>query len=739
MSKLIKKKNGQCRQYDFIFVKEAVEASACFARPISFQKGEVVTNVYPNGTHLSDDEWALLEQLVEEAISILDEPIPTSEMHEVVITALGKVDTAIQSAYCSYHLDKKAFYQSLETALEERDENQHSMNVSNANALSSLAVTQKSLSADCFERRLNQSLLMTPADLEAHEQGYLYWNDLSNLSIFPYNCCLFRGGEVIKKTFTINGVTCTPPKTLREAFVSLSSVMSMTASNQYGGLTQPRIDTVLAPYAEYSYQQYVSSYCNMGVSLQLAKTHALHSVLEDMHTGFEDMEVKFNTEGSARGDFPFIAITGGVDDTCMSHHWAALLWSAALKVRMIGHGEEGKKRPALFPKLIFLYDEEKHGVGKSLEWLYEIALKCSSKNMYPDYLSLSGDGYVPSMYQKYKDVSPDLAIISPMGCRAFLSPWYVKGGMEPADDSDYPVFEGRFNIGVISLNLPMIFGKAKKEGVDFFQLLDFYLELIRNAFRRRYAKLAQYPASRNPFMFCYGGALGGDLDPSDKIEPLLKSATASFGITALNELQQFYNGKSLVEDGEFALTVMAYINEKVNSFKKQDGHLYAVYGTPAETLCGRQARQLRDAYGIIPGVSDREYVSNSFHCHVTEQISPVQKQDLEYRFWNYFNGGKIQYCKYPLAYNEDAIRTLVNRAMEMGLYEGVNLDLCFCADCGESRVEMPEECPVCHSRDIYEVNRMNGYLGYSRMKSKNGKGARFNRAKLIEISERVSM
>ena len=189
-------------------------------------------------------------------------------------------------------------------------------------------------------------------------------------------------------------------------------------------------------------------------------------------------------------------------------------------------------------------------------------------------------------------------------------------------------------------------------------------------------------ASTNPLGYCEGGFLGGHLNPSDKIKPLLKPMTASFGITALNELQQLYNGKSLVEDGEFALETLKYIDAKVKEFKKEDGWLYAIYGTPAENLCGLQVKQFRKKYGIIPGVSDREYVSNSFHCGVWEDITPIQKQDLEHRFWNYIEGGRIQYCKYPIGYNHDAIKTLVRRAISMGFYEGVNLSLAYCNNCG---------------------------------------------------------
>ncbi|MCL2253413.1 MAG: anaerobic ribonucleoside-triphosphate reductase, partial [Lachnospiraceae bacterium] len=258
--------------------------------------------------------------------------------------------------------------------------------------------------------------------------------------------------------------------------------------------------------------------------------------------------------------------------------------------------------------------------------------------------------------------------------------------------------------------------------------------LIRNLHIRTYAYLGEMRASTNPLAYCEGGFWGGNLQLNDKIKPLLKSATASFGITALNELQQLYNSKSLVEDGAFALSVLEHINKKIQEFKTADGNLYAIYGTPAESLCGLQVKQFRALYGIVEGVSDREYVSNSFHCHVTEDITPIEKQDLEYRFWELSNGGKIQYVKYPIDYNIEAIKTLIRRAMDYGFYEGVNLSLAYCDDCGYQELEM-DACPKCGSSNLTKIDRMNGYLSYSRVHG----DTRLNEAKMVEIVERVSM
>ena len=287
---------------------------------------------------------------------------------------------------------------------------------------------------------------------------------------------------------------------------------------------------------------------------------------------------------------------------------------------------------------------------------------------------------------------------------------------------------------VVSLHLPMILQKSRQENKDFYEVLDYYLELIRKLHVRTFNYLGELKASTNPVAFCEGGLYGGHLKPNEKIRPLLKPMTMSFGFTALNELQELYNGKSLVEDGEFALEVLKHINDKANEFKQEDGILYAIYSTPAESLCGLQVEQFRAKYGIIDKVSDKSYVSNSFHCHVTEDITPIQKQDLENRFWNYTNGGKIQYCRYPISYNKEAIKTLIRRAMKLGFYEGVNLALSYCEDCGYQQLEM-DVCPKCGSENLTKIDRMNGYLSYTKIKG----DTRYNKAKNDEIKDRVSM
>ena len=674
--------------------------------------------------NFTQEELDFICQFVEEKVAEMGlEEIQISQMHNIVEGALEKVNPVVAKSYRDYRNYKQDFVQMLDEVYKKSQSIMYIGDKENSNTDSALVSTKRSLIFNQLNKELYQKFFMTTEEIQACRDGYIYVHDMSARRD-TMNCCLFDVENVLKGGFEMGNLWYNEPKTLDVAFDVIGDIVLSAASQQYGGFTVPSVEQILEPYAKKSYQKYKEKYEALGLSEERAETETIKDIERDLEQGVQGWEYKFNSVSSSRGDYPFITMTFGTG----TGRFAKMASIAILNVRKKGQGKSECKKPVLFPKLVFLYDENLHGPGKELEDVFEAGIECSRKTMYPDWLSLTGKGYIASMYKQYGK------IISPMGCRAFLSPWYERGGINPADEKDEPVFVGRFNIGVVSLHLPMILAKSRQESRDFYEVLDYYLELIRQLHIRTYAYLGEMRASTNPLAYCEGGFYGGHLGIHDKIKPLLKTATASFGITAFNELQQLYNGKSLVEDGQFAIEVLEHINEKVNEFKKADGNLYAIYATPAENLCGLQVKQFRKKYGIVENVSDREYVSNGFHCHVTEDITPIQKQDLEYRFWELSNGGKIQYVKYPIDYNKEAVKTLVRRAMEMGLYEGVNLSLAYCDDCGHQELEM-DVCPKCGSSNLTKIDRMNGYLSYSRVKGET----RLNDAKMAEIAERKSM
>ena len=652
------------------------------------------------------------------------EEIPVDVLHTYVEMALAMVNPKVEQSYKDYRNWKLQYGKDFDDLYKKANSVRFRGDKENANKDSSLVSVQQAIIRGELGRMMYKRTFLTSAEASAMDDGFIYIHD-TDFRLDTMNCCLFDIKTVLTGGFEMANMWYNEPKSLHTAFEVIGDVVLSAAPQQYGGFTLPEIDKVLAPYAERTYNRYVNMFTEeCGMDTEAAEALAWKKTVKEAEQGFQGWEYKFNTVGSSRGDYPFITTSFGLS----TDRFGKMLSIACLKVRAGGQGKKENKQPVLFPTLVLLYDEKLHGTGGELEDVFEAGIECSSKSMYPDWLSMSGEGYIASMYKQYG--TP----ISPMGCRAFLSPYWEKGGQYKADELDTPVFVGRFNIGAVSLNLPMILQKARSESKNFYEVLDYYLEMIRGLHKRTYDYLGEMKASTNPLGYCQGGFYGGHLDPDDKIAPILDAATASFGITALNELQRLYNGKSIAEDGEFALEVMKYINAKITMYKEEDHHLYAIYGTPAESLCGKQIVQFRKKYGIIPGVSDKEYVSNSFHCHVSENLTPTEKQDKEARFWELCNGGKIQYVRYPINYNHNAYTAIIKRAMAMGFYEGVNMSLAYCEDCGHQELEM-DVCPVCGSKHLTKIDRMNGYLAFSRV---NG-DSRLNDAKMAEIKDRVSM
>lgn len=712
------KKDGTLEDYNEQKIINAVQKSA---------KRMMVELAPSEYASICNHVWQQIEEADTEAIHI-------SEIHNMVESAMEDFNPLIAKSYRDYRNYKTDFVHMLDKVFNASQSIRYIGDKNNANTDSSLVATKRSLIFNELNSELYKKFFLTVEERQAAKDGFIYIHDRS-ARLDTFNCCLFDVGNVMKNGFEMGNIWYNEPNSLDTAFDVMGDIILSTAAQQYGGFTVPRVDSILVPYAEKSYEKYFNEYKKIIKNLEneglcigsvenVAREYAINKVLRDFEQGWQGIEYKLNSVGSSRGDYPFVTMTFGLDTT----RFGKMASITFLNVHKEGQGKKGFKRPVLFPKLVFLYDKNIHGEGCVSEEVFNAGIACSMKTMYPDWLSLTGDGYVSDMYKKYGEV------VSPMGCRAFLSPWYERGGMYQEDKDDKVVFEGRFNLGVVSLHLPMILAKSRQESKDFYEVLDYYMNVARGLHRRTYDYLGELRASVNPVAFCEGGLYGGNLKPEEKIKKLLSPMTLSFGVTALNELQRLYNGKSIVEDGNFALDVMNHINNKIDEFKNEDNLLYAIYGTPAESLCGLQVEQFRKMYGIIENVSDKTYVSNSFHCHVTEDITPIEKQDLEYRFWNYFNGGKIQYCRYPISYNEEAVKTLLRRSMDMGLYEGVNLSLAYCEDCGHQQLDM-DSCPKCGSKMITKVDRMNGYLGYTRVHG----DTRYNNPKIDEINERKSM
>lgn len=682
---------------------------------------------------LSEEDCLSVSSWVKNQIS--DNEISVETIHNLVEKSL-KINGFIEVAesYMNYRNWRKKAALILDSVHIKNHELESFEDRSNANTDSSLVSTKRSIKYQEFSKAEYLEFFLTKEERRAYEEGFIYIHDLG-ARYDTYNCCLLNVGKILKDGFTLSVIDYTEPNSVDVAFNVLSDIISTVAGNQYGGLTVPQIDEIMIPYCEKSYNSFIAEYkklCNdIGGKYDESKADAfaLKKIKRDIDQRLQGIEHTFNSVSSSRGDFPFITFTFGHSE----NRWAKLVSEEILRVRMGGQGKPGKKAPVVFPKLVFIYDKELHGENKPLEDLFNLAIECNSVSQYPDFLSLD-KGYIGDVYHKWGK------IISPMGCRAFLSPVFKNSGTYvPLDDNDEFLIY-RCNLGVVSLNLPMIVQKAKVENKDWKEVLTYYMELGKSISLRTVDYLKTKKASCNPLAFCEGGFDGGNLDYNDSIEKILKYSTISFGYWGLNEAGKIWNGKGIVEDKEFPLQLLKFINDTKEQYKKETGVLFALYGTPGESSIPWGVQKFVDKYGEIEGITDNGYFTNSFHCCVKEDITPLEKMFNEEVFWDIPTGGRIMYGKIPNFENKKAIKDLVRLAMSKGLYYGVNQAGDYCLNCGKHFVEEKESddtiCPCCGSKDILKIRRMNGYLSYTR--TKQGK-TRYNPMKDKEIKERVSM
>lgn len=650
-----------------------------------------------------------------------DNCISSAKLHKIVISQLVHHNfNLIASAYQEYRDYKNTYAKSWEQLKEDADQIIFLGDRENANFDSSLVSTKGSLVKGALTKELYKQFYLSKTEKFLTKRGDIYIHDLRDMIFGSVNCCLFDIGNVLKGGFKMSGINYTEPKTVLSALQVIGDITLVATAQQFGGFTLPELDKVLLPYVIKSYDRYLIDYDN---NTEKAKA----STIRELEQGFQALELKLNTVPSSRGDFAFTTITFGqwnINEPTDNKYWLNMIGSVILKVRQKGY--DGV--PVVFPKLVFLYDKNLIDHDDYASELFNEAVKCSSKCMYPDYLSLTGNieqNQVGMEYHLYNK------IISPMGCRAYLSHW-----VDPKTNKVVTV--GRCNIGAVSLNIPLIIAVAKKEfstnwKESFWNLLSDRLQVIREFLCKRYEIIRHTKASTNPLAFTQGGFYNGYRQPDEEVGDLVDYMTASFGITALNEATVLWCGKSLYEDKSiFANKVIDFILAKLDKYKEQDHHLYALYGTPAESLCGTQATQYREYTGDNQFGS---FFSNSFHCHVSEDITPIEKQDTEAAAFYKVAGGHIQYVRLDNPENLEATKAIIERGMSLGFYQGVNFDSCHCNDCGTSFTNGGKTCPSCGSHNITTISRVCGYLGYSNI---NGH-TRMNDAKLDEIKQRKSM
>ena len=574
---------------------------------------------------------------------------------------------------------------------------------SNKNAI--IASTQRDLIAGEVSKDLTKRMLLPEKITKAHEDGVLHFHDADYFLQPIFNCCLINIGDMLDNGTVMNGKLMETPKSFQVACTITTQIIASVASSQYGGQS---VDIKhLGKYLRKSYNRFkkeLTEEYKEKLSEELIEELTQTRLRTELRQGVQTIQYQINTLMTTNGQSPFVTLFLNLekDDEYIKEN--AMIIEEILKQRYEGiKNEKGVYVTPAFPKLIYVLDEHNCLKGGEYDYLTKLAVKCSSKRMYPDYISAK------KMRENYEG-----NVFSPMGCRSFLSPWKDENG-------DYK-FEGRFNQGVVSINLPQVGIVAEGDEEKFWNILDERLELCKEALMCRHYSLIGTSADVSPIHWRYGAI--ARLQPGEKIDKLLKGgySTLSLGYIGIYEVTKAMKGVSHTtpEGREFALKLMKYLNEAVAKWKKETGLGFALYGTPAESLCYRFARIDKEKFGNIEDITDKGYYTNSYHIDVREKIDAFSKLSFESEFQKLSTGGAISYVEIPnMSKNLTALEDLVQFIYDNIQYAEFNTKSDYCHVCGyDGEIVINDnnewECPQCGNKDHNRMNvtrRTCGYLG----------------------------
>ncbi|MBQ8982561.1 MAG: anaerobic ribonucleoside-triphosphate reductase [Lachnospiraceae bacterium] len=575
----------------------------------------------------------------------------------------------------------------------------------NSNKNATVASTQRDLIAGEVSKDLTKRILLPEKISKAHEEGVLHFHD-SDYFLQPiFNCCLINIQDMLDNGTVMNGKLIESPKSFQVACTVMTQIISSVASSQYGGQS---VDIRhLGKYLRKSYDKYKERFVEQfgdRVSADVIEDMVKERVEDELRSGVQTIQYQINTLMTTNGQSPFVTLFLFLDEHDEYIEENAMIIEEILRQRLEGiKNEQGVYVTPAFPKLVYVLDECNCLKGGKYDYITELAVRCSAKRMYPDYISAK------MMRQNYEG-----NVFSPMGCRSFLSPW-------KDEDGNYK-FEGRFNQGVVSLNLPQIGILAKHDEDKFWELLDERLELCYEALMCRHNALVGVTSDVSPIHWQYGAI--ARLNKGEKIDKLLYNgySSISLGYIGLYEVTKLVKGVSHTDPKgtDFALRVMNHLREATERWKAQTGIGFALYGTPAESLCYRFARIDKIRFGTIEDVTDKGYYTNSYHVDVREKIDAFSKFQFESQFQKISSGGAISYVEIPnMRNNLEALSEVVRYIYDNIQYAEFNTKSDYCHVCGYDgeilvNDDFEWECPQCHNKDHSKMNvtrRTCGYLG----------------------------
>ena len=591
----------------------------------------------------------------------------------------------------------------------------------NSNKNTMLASTQRDYIAGEVSRDLTRRLLLPEKIAKADAEGVLHFHDADYFVQPIFNCCLINIGDMLDNGTVMNGKMIESPKSFQVACTVTTQIIAAVASNQYGGQSVDMIH--LGKYLRKSYDKFkkqIEEKYKGKLDEKVIEDIVQDRVRAELKSGVQTIQYQINTLMTTNGQSPFVTLFLHLekDDPYIKEN--AMIIEEVLRQRYEGiKNEAGVYVTPAFPKLVYVLDEFNNLTGGEYDYLTKLAVKCSAKRMYPDYISAK------KMRENYEG-----NVFSPMGCRSFLSPW--------KDENGNYKFEGRFNQGVVSINLPQVAIIADGDEDKFWKLLDERLELCKEALMCRHYALVGTHSDISPIHWQYGAI--ARLQKGEKIDKLLYGgySTISLGYIGIYEMTKLMKGVSHTtpEGHEFALRVMKHLRETTDRWKKETNIGFALYGTPAESLCYKFARIDKERFGTIEDVTDKGYYTNSYHVDVREKIDAFEKLSFESEFQKISSGGAISYIEIPnMEKNIDALETVVKFIYDNIQYAEFNTKSDYCHVCGfDGEIIINDdnewECPNCGNKDhskMTVVRRTCGYLGENF----------WNAGKTKEIKQRV--
>ena len=571
----------------------------------------------------------------------------------------------------------------------------------NSNKNAYIASTQRDLMAGEYSKDYSRRNLLPANILYAHDEGIIHMHDLDYFMQHIHNCCLVNLKDMLQNGTVINRKMIEKPKSLQTACTVATQAVQQIANGQYGGQTISLAH--LAPFVRISFHKYLEKYKNRGCSPEDANTYAMEDLHEEIKAGIQTIQYQINTFSTSNGQAPFLSIFMYISEEPGYEKETAMLIEEMLRQRIQGmKNEVGAYITPAFPKLLYVTDKNNIYPDSEYFYLTELAAECVSKRMMPDFISAK------IMRQNY-----DGEVFPCMGCRSFLAPWKDENG-------NYKWY-GRFNQGVVTLNLVDVGLSADKDIDTFWNILDERLNLCYQALMLRHERLENTPLSTSPIHWKYGGLSRLD---GDNFNELLHNgySSISLGYAGLYECVMSLIGQShTTPEGEkLAIKIMQHLRDACDKWKKETGIGFSLYGTPLESTTYKLAKCLKKRFGIIPGVTDHDYVTNSYHVNVREHISAEDKLKFESQFQNISSGGAVSYIETcNLANNIPAVIELMQFMYENIQYAEMNGKFDYCQECGfEGEMKLDDNnewyCPCCGNRNHEKLNiarRTCGYIG----------------------------